>query len=185
MADTYFMFSEVVPHLTSEEEAWLRSQLQLIAVRNGKEIEIDDVNCEAAECAEWIGERYLRDNKHYDPDLDNFAFDFEFCDDDSPWGRHLWVYSEKDDGQMGAASLVQKFLKKFRPNQCWTLTWAEVVARLRVGLFGGGFIFVTANSIEWNWAHRQVEEKRTAFEAKNKEQPPMPDAGSNTGGERV
>jgi hypothetical protein len=37
MANNYLQFSEVIPRLSESEEAWLREQLEVICVRDGKE----------------------------------------------------------------------------------------------------------------------------------------------------
>ena len=67
------------------------------------------------------------------------------------------------------AWLVQKFLKKFRPDQCWSLTYATTCSKPRVGEFGGGAVFVTADEIKWQNAYDFIEEQRTAFKAKQKQ----------------
>ncbi len=187
MADNYLQFSEVIPHLTQEEEAWLRNQLQTVAVHNGNEVEIDDPDSDVARGAEWTGARFLRDNGDYDPSYHELGFDFEFVDGNQCqpcWGRHLWLYAEEYGVPVAPAWLVHKFLKRFRPDQCWSLTFATTCSKLRVGEFGGGAMFVTADLIRWHSSHRFVEEERSAFEAANKEQPPTPNAGVNTGGGR-
>ena len=93
MANNYLQFSEIITHLTPGEEAWLRAQLQTIAVHNGQETEIaneDDV----APHAEWIGPRFLRDDEGYDADFGRYDFQCEF-EDYPDWGRHLWLYAEE------------------------------------------------------------------------------------------
>ena len=61
------------------------------------------------------------------------------------WGRHLWFYAEESGSPDNVAWLVQKFLKRFRPDQCWSLTYAATCSKPRVGEFGGGAVFVTAD----------------------------------------
>jgi len=95
------------------------------------------------------------------------------------------MYADRFGEPEHPAWLVHKFLKRFRPDQCWKLTWAETYSRRCVGEHGGGFFFVTADSIEWDWAHNMVEKKRAAFEAEKKDHLPMPDAGANIEGERI
>jgi len=164
MSDTYFHFSEVVQHITAEEEAWLRKQLEWVAVHKGSIIELEDG--EDPDDAEWIGQRFLLDLEDDDLEDRTCEFGFEFCDDDSPWGRHLWLYGNTTDyqGPLGAAWLIHLFLKKFRPDQCWKLTWAETVERMRVGRFGGGFVFVTSESVQSDWLFNIVETMRNPFE---------------------
>jgi hypothetical protein len=61
---------------------------------------------------------------------------------------------------------VQKFLKKFRPDQCWSLTYATTCSKPRAGEFGGGAVFVTADEIKWQNAYDFIEDQRAAFKAK-------------------
>ena len=48
MANSYLQFSAELSHLNVEEEAWLREQLQTVAVRSGLETEIEDSDDQAA-----------------------------------------------------------------------------------------------------------------------------------------
>ena len=58
MANHYLQFSEVLPHLTEEEERWLRHQLEIVSVIGDKEYVKADVpdNLNPAD-AEWEGGR--------------------------------------------------------------------------------------------------------------------------------
>ena len=60
--------------------------------------------------------------------------------------------------------LVQKFLKRFRRDQCWSLTYANTRSKPRLGEFGGGAVFVTADEICWNDCYDFVEEQRKTFQ---------------------
>lgn len=165
MANNYLVFSEVVPQLTAEEEAWLRQQLQLVAVQDGQEVEIDDVD-DAPQSAQWSGPRFLRDNAGLNSACDVRGFQFEFHDDHEPegWGRHLWLYAE-EYGEPGiVAWLMQKFLKRFRPSQFWSLTYATSCSKPRVGEFGGGTVFVTADEIQCQDAHDFAQDCTQSFQ---------------------
>ena len=169
MADNYLQFSEVVANLTGPEEAWLKEQLQPIRVFGAKEYPEDAVPAELADTeADWTGVRYLRDSDDYDPDCDSLGFEHAFHDDsdDGGWGRHLWVYAEESGNPDNVAWLVQKFLTRFRPDRCWSITYSTTCSKPRTGEFGGGAIFVTANKIKWQNAYAFIEQQRTAFEAK-------------------
>ena len=117
---------------------------------------------------DWTGVRFLRDNGDYDPDCDALGFGYNFDDDPDQggWGRHLWVYAEEYGNPDNVAWLVQKFLKTFRPDQCWSLTWASTCSKPRIGEFGGGAIFVTADEIKWQNAYQFIDDERAAFKAK-------------------
>ena len=140
-----------------------RQQLQTIAVHNGQETEIaneDDV----APHAEWVGPRFLRDDEGYDADFGRYDFQCEF-EDYPDWGRHLWLYAEEFGEPNEVAWLVKKFLKQFRPDQCWSLTWATTCSKLRIGEFSGGAFFVTAEEIKRQDDYQFVGREQAAFEA--------------------
>jgi hypothetical protein len=61
---------------------------------------------------------------------------------------------------------VQKFLKKFRPGQCWSLAYSTTCSKPRVSEFGGGAVFVTADTIQSNSTNDFIEDRRVTFEAK-------------------
>lgn len=170
MADYWLQFSEVLTHLTADEEAWLRSQLQEVAVHGDTETEIDDGDDDIAAEADWVGPRFLRNNPDYDSSSDVPEFQFKF-DDDRPeeWGRHLWLHAEDVGNPSYIPWLVQKFLKQFRPDECWSLTWATTCSRPQVGEFGGGAVFVTAEEIKWNNVYQFIVDEMAAFKAKRKE----------------
>jgi hypothetical protein len=169
MANNYLEFSAVIERLTAEEEAWLKEQLQPIRVFGEKECPEDAIPAELADTeANWTGSRFLRDKEDCDPQWDGRGFEYAFHDDADTdgWGRHLWFYTEEWGDASNVAWLVQKFLKQFRPDQCWALTYSTTCSKPRVGEFSGGAVFVTADKIEWQNAYDFVEEQRTAFEAK-------------------
>jgi hypothetical protein len=173
MAENWLQFSEVISQLTPNEESWLRTQLQWIAVQDGREIEVDDQGLDGAVDGQWVGPRFLRDYEDeaedYDPSCGELGFQFDFHDDhDTPdgWGRHLWLYAEDGGEPNHAAWLVRKFLRRFRPDQCWSLTWSTSCSKPRVGEFGGGAVFVTATAIRWQNAYDFVERLREVFSAR-------------------
>jgi len=161
--------TEVISKLSKKEEAWLKEQLQPIRVFGDREYPEDAVPAKVAETEpEWSGLRFLRDNGDYDPDCDCLGFEWSFSvdSDHGGWGRHLWVYAEESGNPDNVVWLVQKFLKKFRPDQCSSLTYSTTCSKPRVGEFGGGAVFVTADEIKWQNAYGFIEDQRAAFEAK-------------------
>jgi predicted transcriptional regulator len=124
----------------------------------------DDLN---GDDGEWYGCRAWRDLERYDPDDgEPVGFAYQFHDDhDTPdgWGRHLWLYTEEWGSPERVAHLVQKFLRQFRPKECWSLTYATTCSKARVGEFGGGAVFVTADQAVWQDAYDFVETQREAF----------------------
>jgi len=168
MTNNYLEFSEVLPHLTAEEERWLREQLESVCVFGDREYAQDELpsDLDAAD-ADWSGCRAWRDLEGHDPDDgEMIGFECEFhADQDTPdgWGRHLWLHAEEGADLERIAHLVQKFLKHFRPDQCWSLTYATTCSKPRAGEFGGGAVFVTADQVEWQNAYDFVEQCRQAF----------------------
>ena len=169
MANNYLEFSEVLTQLGQEEEKWLRDQLEFVYVFGDQEYTEDELPERlAAKDADWIGCRVYRDLEEYDSSEFEFVgFEYTFHDDDHPpggWGRHLWLYAEESGFVDRLAHLVQKFLRKFRRDQCWSLTYATTCSKPRVGEFGGGAGFITAKEIKWQNAYDFIEEQRRAFQ---------------------
>jgi hypothetical protein len=117
--------------------------------------------------ADWSGCRAWRDLEDGDPDGgETIGFACEFHDDHDTldgWGRHLWLHTEESGCPERAAQLVQKFLKEFRPRECWSLTYATTCSKPRVGEFAGGAVFVTADEIKWQDASDSTEQEHKAF----------------------
>jgi hypothetical protein len=173
VANSYLQFSEVLANLTEHEEAWLKDQLQIVVGFGEAEYPEDDVPAELAGTdADYHGVRFLRDKPDTDRYIDpkTIGFEYEFDDDASPtepnWGRHLWLYAEEYGDVDSAAWLVQKFLKQFRPDRCWSITYATTCSKPRVGEFGGGAVFVTADEIFWENAYDFVDKQKQLFEEK-------------------
>jgi hypothetical protein len=167
MADNYLEFSEVIPRLSNPEADWLRQQLQIVHVFGDKEYAEDELPDHLkGENAEWVGCRAYRDMADYDPaDGDGAGFEYEFHEDHEPkgWGRHLWLYAVEYAELDRLAHLIRKFLKAFRPNDVWSLTYATFCSKPRVGEFSGGALFVTAADVKWNNAYDFVEEQVKVF----------------------
>jgi hypothetical protein len=147
MADNYLQFSEILPRLTAEEEAWLKDQLAPARFdAEGNEIP-EDSDKDAA----WTGPRFLRGDLDFDPEYDSMGFQYAFDEDepDAPigWGRHLWLYADEWGEPYRVGLLVKAFLARFRPNDTWELTWASTCSKPRVGEFHGGSMFVAASGL--------------------------------------
>jgi hypothetical protein len=149
MAESYLEFSEVLGHLHPDQEAWLRRQLEVVYVFGELEYPEDELSehLDPAD-ADWYGCRAWRDLTDYEPEEDSpVGFAWEFHDDhDLPEGigRHLWFHSEEGGDPRRVAHLVQKFLREFRPQESWSLSYALTCSKPCPGEFGGGAVFVTA-----------------------------------------
>lgn len=166
MADNYLQFSEVLPALTEQEEAWLKQQLEFVYVVGDREYTSDSLPTGLAlDAITWEGCRGLRPRGESDDAFTGFDFDFR---DNKTWGRHLWLYADDSGHPAQAAYLVQQFLRRFRPDQCWSLTYGTTCSKPRIGEFGGGAVFVTAESIESFEVGDFLEQQRAAFQARPK-----------------
>jgi len=166
VANNYLQFSEVIPHLTEEEEAWLQEQLEVVYVFGDREYTEERIPDELDEAPDWEGCRAWRDLEEYNPDSDEpVGFQYEFCEPDTDeLGRHLWIYAEEWGYPSRVAHLVRKFLKTFRPDEFWALTYAATCSKPRIGEFGGGAAFVTAAEIQCQDAWDFIETQIQAFE---------------------
>ena len=163
MADNYLQFSEKLDNLTANETAWLEEQLQPIVVFGDREFaDGDPAIATLPGDPDFTGPRFLRDNPNFDSSWDVLGFEAAFHDDGDPPAHYLWLHADYGNPDH-VAWLVQKFLKQFRPDQCWSLTYAGTCSKPRIGEFGGGAVFVTANKIEWQDAGDFVEQQRAAF----------------------
>ena len=167
MADNYVQFSEVLAHLTDAEVAWLRDQLQPVVIIHDQELPADSPAVTVAEHeATWRGPRFLLgcDDESGWGDEPEFSYEFSLHEPQGQWGRHLWIYSQEYGNVDQVAQLVQKFLRQFRPHDCWSLTYAATCSKPRVSEFGGGAVLVTAERIRWHDASAIVAaaEKRHA-----------------------
>ena len=173
MANNYLQFSEVLPNLKPAEEGWLKRQLEQVYVLDGKEFSPAEIIAQDLDSGpdpavpDFVGCRVFRDLKGYDPDSDEgTGFQYEFCDGDKRgWGSHLWVYADEGGDVARVAHLIRKFLKQFRPKDCWSLTYATTCSKSRVGEFGGGAVFVTAARIRWQNGYEFVDKCRQRVEA--------------------
>jgi hypothetical protein len=155
MPTPYTEFCEAVKNLTPEEEAWWKHQIDKMEGR-------------------FEGDDGMNENDDYEE-----GFGYEFCTYEG--GRHLVIMpGENRENLQRAAGLVQQFLAVFRPNDSWSIEFANITTRQVVGAYGGGAYFVTATRIKaissWEWLRRQ----RKAFE-KTSRHPSETENGSPSG----
>jgi len=141
MADNYLQFSESLDSLTPEETAWLKAQL---------------ADSPGTDCPCFLLDYPEREEGD---DYCGFAYAFRNGTD----GRHLSIYAEDSGDPARAAHLVQKFLKQFHPDQCWSLTYANTCSKPIVGEFAGGAVFVTATEIKQQTTDDFIQQERAAF----------------------
>jgi hypothetical protein len=100
-----------------------------------------------------------------EPGLEDSGVSHQFETDSEPdgWGRYLWLHADVSADLEQVASFVQRFLRQFRPDRYWSLTFACTCSKPRVGAFSGGAAFVTANDIKWQGSHAFIEAETKAF----------------------
>lgn len=115
----------------------------------------------------WATERLKEMMSKWEDDPDTGWY-FEWRIEDLP-KPHLWLFSGESAEPEHVAAFVQEFLKKFRPEECFSLTWAATCSKMRVGEFDGGAVFVTAEYVHWMVAYDFVEKETKKFKASKKE----------------
>jgi len=162
MANYYTRFSEVID-LNEEEYKWFEEQLEWTYLYNG-EVRRPDEAFSAdflQDNAEWQGYRFF---SFLSPnEMPNF--EAELVNENGE--RYVWIYADEYAEPEYAAMLVQAFLKRFRPNDCWTMTYACTCSKPRPGAFGGGVVFVTADTIDGRNTAELAEEFRTKASRRN------------------
>jgi hypothetical protein len=135
VADNFLLFAESLEELTPDEEAWLAERLA----------SNDDASHESAG----------------DDEGESSGFEFEFYGE-QPDSRCLKLYAIEAGDPEAAACFVQEFLRRFRPQASFGLSWCASCSKMRDGEFGGGAVFVTAERIEaWSSGEWLTERQRT------------------------
>ena len=140
MADNFLLFAESLEDLTPQEEAWLAERLA------SKDEATNNLDAD-------------------DEEDSSGGFEFEFYDDRSG-GRCLKLYAMEAGDPDVAACFVQEFLRRFRPQASFGLSWCASCSKMRDSEFGGGAIFVTADRIEAWSSGEWLAERERAFLAK-------------------
>lgn len=81
-------------------------------------------------------------------------------------GDRLWIHS-KFGNPLKVVEFAREFLKKFRPEDSFSITWACFEDDPR-GEFEGGGAFVTARSTKLFFPKNKVEEEQDKFVSKRK-----------------
>lgn len=139
MANNYLQFSTIVSGLTKEEEAWVESEFKRIEHPSDEE-------------ADSIIEKY-------NLGLDEDSLDFEWALDDGS----LWIGATESGNPDHVAEFMRDFLRANRPNEYLVMGWSFSCDKLRADEFGGGAMFVTAQTIDYFDTVDWMEEKRKSF----------------------
>lgn len=174
MANNYLEFSETITNLTPEERAWIEGIPEMSTFEDEIDYGGRDFTSEG-EREEFVHKAFVKVLEAHgidsnavliDEPLDMFP-DFN-CQVD-PFKRQFdssgdwWISTHNCEyGNLAhVACVVQAFIKKFRPDFVFKLTWAETCSRPRVGEFGGGWMVVSGDKMlfgnAWDEADRQAE----------------------------
>lgn len=84
--------------------------------------------------------------------------DFQCCDYDIKRDeRTVWFHADESGNLEAVDLVVTEFLKKFRPNEYFALTWSCGCSKPRIGEFGGGAMFVTAKGTKYTDSYTWLE----------------------------
>lgn len=155
MANNYLEFSEVLQKLKKRERDWLTRQLESVtdeqfAQERGLPAPGDDGD-------DWELARFLAEDDSLRKDAiengEHTGFQHAFEDD----GKTLWFYAEESANLEYLAAFIQKFLRQFRPQGSFGLSYSCTCSKPRVGQFGGGAVFVTASQIDYHSTDQWLE----------------------------
>ena len=144
MANNYLQFSEMITNLTPEQVEWIKKELTPPTEETVKV---------------WLADHPLDDPGNHDM-WPNFGWKIE--DDSRKERKDLWLYSEDQGDLEHLIIFMQRFLHRWSPEVCFTLTWAQTCSRPIVSEFGGGWLVVSANAVRsgdtWSAAQAAVKE---------------------------
>jgi hypothetical protein len=144
MANHYTEFSEAIEDITEEELAWLNG----IPDRGDfEDITLWDEDDWQEAYAKVLLEHGIDTSEFVEGDLDLFPhFSWE-----AEKGGNWWISTHGDEwGNVAhVACVVHAFIKKFRPDFVFTLTWCSYCSKPRIGEFGGGWVVVSKDKMEF------------------------------------
>lgn len=152
MANNYTNFSEMLELENEEQVDWCNREL-----KGALDREDAPADLQSEEWQKWL-EGWCKERDIAEQEADywpGFEWQVERGANGKPTG--LWIHDNGEGGNLEMlAAFVQMFLNKFRPKDCWSLTWADFCSKPRIGEFGGGGMFVTAEGVEWMNAYSFV-----------------------------
>ncbi len=158
MANSYSLFSTVLGDITKEEEVWLRTELEdYMPPDDG------DEDVRAIWLEEWANEKGIDADEHEANTWPNFRWRWERKKDDI---SELLLYSEESFTESHVTSLIQRFLKRFRPDFTFMFEGANTCSSHRPGEFGGWWLVVTANEVRGGSTSDAMREAAAEMEGK-------------------
>lgn len=154
MANNHSRFAEMIQDVNHEEKAWFTKEL--VHVEDQPDFP-EDAKKQEEFTAQFAKERGI------DSDAAERWPDFEYRFKDS----NFYLYNEESFNLDCIVALIQRFLRRFRPDDIFKMTWAETCSAPRVSEFGGGWCVITASDTEygntWAAADEMADEMATAM----------------------
>jgi len=160
MAEYFTLYCEKLDIRTVEEYEWLKAVYALTPSQDWENDENLDTYGEIDRVQEELGlELQIED------------FD-DHCN--RPYPQHeyelkpdsLSVWSEADIGTDMVSRIIQTFLRRFRPEESFSINWAFTCSKMWASEFSGGFVFITADEIKWYSARNTLMEMEKAHKEK-------------------
>ena len=144
MANSYLEFSEAIGDITEEEKKWIEGIPDRGDYEDNEKYEDEDAWMKAyaeALTAYGISGQEMLDEGNIDM-FPNFT-----CVIDTAGDWWLSTHDYEWGYPHHAAMVVQGFIKKFRPDFVFKLTWCEYCDKPRIGEFGGGWLVVDKDRV--------------------------------------
>ena len=145
MADYHIKFSLLIDDLSQEEIDWVARALAPVLTDNTREA-----------IREIRNRNIIPD---FEPETADMWPDFESDMQNSAGQTDLWLYSETTANLDHLDAFLISFLRKFRPDEIITYTYADTCSKPRVDAFGGGAVVITADGCHYMHTHQWLERK--------------------------
>lgn len=173
MANNYLEFSEAISDLTLEEKEWIEGIPKMEIFED--EIDYGDREFENQMAREkFLHAAFVETLKAHDIDGDGILAEGAIdlfpnfnCQIDSQGDWWLSTHQYEYGDVAHVAYIVQAFIKKFRPDMVFTMTWAEYCSKPRLGEFGGGWSVVNKNEMLFGGVWSEAEEHAEALRTGN------------------
>lgn len=146
MSNCYTHFCAAIPALTEEEEAWFDAPEQVELVADLESVGI-----------------YLRAENTYAHDSCEPQRQLHITDDG---GGEACLDDDDDDAKL-LVTLLQRFLRAWRPKSWVGIMFANVCDKTVVDGFGGGSIFISADTVKWHFPYHFFDECEREHNAKH------------------
>ena len=158
MSDNYLSFSEMIEDLTDDEKKWIESIPDRGDFEDNDEYEDEDAAMKAY--AKALNDHGICANEMLaDGNIDVFPMCSLEIQEENLW---ISTQGEEHGYPSHVAAVVQGFIKKFRPDYTFKLTWCEYCNKLRIGEFGGGWLLVDKDRIVYGNTWAAVDEEAKA-----------------------